>query len=61
MQINTSQENWTVSKLKSWQLSKLTEHEKLKLKQSRPTRDLSIEKEFILKGFILIVDANSIF
>ena len=50
MQINSNQENWTVSKLKSCQLSKLTEPEKLKLKQSRPTPDLSIEQEFISKG-----------
>ena len=51
MQKNTSQVNWTVSKLKSCQLSKLTEADKLILKQSRPTPDLSIEQEFISKGF----------
>ena len=50
MQINSNQENWTVSKLKSYQLSKLTEPEKLKLKQSRPIPDLSIEQELISKG-----------
>ena len=50
MQINSNQENWTVSKLKSCQLSKLTEPEKLKLKQNRPTPDFSIEQEFISKG-----------
>ena len=50
MQINSNQESWTVSKLKSCQLSKLTEPEKLKLKQNRPTPNLSIEQEFISKG-----------
>ena len=50
MQNNTSEVNWTVSKLKNCQLSKLTEDEKLKLKQSRPTPDLSIEQESISKG-----------
>ena len=52
MQKNTSQVNWTVSKLKNCQLTKLTEAEKLQLKQSRPTPDLPIEQEFISKGLI---------
>ena len=50
MQKNTSQVKWKVSELKKCQLSKLTEAEKLKLKQSRPTPDISIEQELISKG-----------
>ena len=47
MKKNTCQKNWTVSKLKSCHLSKLTEAEKLK---SRPSQDLLIEQVFISKG-----------
>ena len=63
MEKNTSQVNWTVSKIRTCQLSKLSEAEKLKLKQSRPTPDLAIEQEFISKGFVLslIEDVHSIF
>ena len=37
--------NWTVSSLKKCQLSKLSDVEKLQLKESRPTPDISIEQQ----------------
>ena len=51
LQKSTSKINLTFSMLETCQLSKLTEAEKLKFKQSRPTPDLSIEQEFISKDF----------
>ena len=51
LQKSTSKINLTFSMLETCQLSKLTEAEKLKFKQSRPIPDFSIEQEFISKDF----------
>ena len=42
--------NWTVSSLKKCQLSKLSDVEKLQLKESRPTPDISIEQQCSSNG-----------
>ena len=56
MQRSTSQ-NWTVSNLKNCNLSKMSEIEKVQLKESRPTPDISINQECSsngLKFFIIL-------
>ena len=42
--------NWTVSSLKKCQLSKLSDVEKLQLKDSRPTPDISIDQQCSSNG-----------
>ena len=42
--------NWTVSSLKQCQLSKLSDVEKLQLKDSRPTPHISIDQQYSSKG-----------
>ena len=56
MQRSTSQ-FWTVSNLKNCNLSKMSEIEKVQLKESRPTPDISINQECSsngLKFFIIL-------
>ena len=56
MQRSTSQ-IWTVANLKNCNLSKMAEIEKVQLKESRPTSDISINQECSsngLKFFIIL-------
>ena len=56
MESNTNYHVWTVSKLKRCEVNKLSEMEKLNLKNSRPTPDVSIIQESSSNGlkFILL-------